>query len=114
MVQQYLELTQKIIFLLEKATVDNLLEIMEECSPLFEQRDKIIQNLSGKPSKEDKVFCENILLPLEKKLEDLLKKNRLITANELRNIQVGKKTHDAYQNLYDQEPVDGIFYDKRK
>lgn len=114
MIQQYTELTKQLIHLFKNATDENLLEVTAESEKLFQQRQTIVNQLTGKPTKEEKDLYENIILPLEKELDLLLQKSRLETANELRSIQVGKKTHDAYQSMYDVETTDGIFYDKRK
>jgi len=114
MVEQYCEVTQQLIRLFKNATLENLLEITEESEKLFRQRESIIQQLTGEPTGAQKEFFESKIIPLERELNELLQKNRLETAKELRSIQVGKKTHDAYQSMYDVETTDGIFYDKRK
>lgn len=114
MVLEYYELTKQLVSLFKKATIENLLEITNESEHLFLRREKIIQQLSGKPSENNKLFYQEKILPLDQELDALLKKNHIETITELRNIQVGKKTHDAYHSFYDMETPDGIFYDKRK
>ena len=114
MVEQYYGLTQQLVSLFKNATLENLLEITEESEKLFQQRESIIKQLTGEPTVAQKEFFESKIIPLERELNELLQKNRSETANELRSIQVGKKTHDAYQNMYESETIDGIFYDKRK
>lgn len=114
MILEYYELTKQLVSLFKKATIENLLEVTEESEAIFLQREKIIQQLSGRPSEEDKLFYQQKIAPLDEELNLLLNKNHLGTATELRNIQVGKKTHDAYHSFYDMETPDGIFYDKRK
>ncbi|AIE61347.1 flagellar protein FliT [Bacillus methanolicus] len=110
-VRQFRDLTVQLIEFLESSASRD--EKIQKTTELLEKRQQLIAEIAPPFSNEEKEIGA-ATIALNKKLNDLLFKEKILIQKDIKELNRKKKSTNKYENPYNSLFIDGIFYDKRK
>lgn len=88
-------------------------EYIETIFQLLDERQSLIDNLSGEYSEEEKELGKQIV-QLNQKIDQRLQEKLRFLKQELETFQQNKRRREQYTNLYKHISIDGMYFDKKK
>lgn len=110
-VQQFHELTVQLIEFLESSAGRD--EKIQRTTELLEKRQRLMTEINPPFSNEEKEIGA-AAITLNKKLNDLLSKEKILIQKDIKELSRKKESTNKYENPYNSLLIDGMFYDKRK
>ncbi|MDE3840136.1 flagellar protein FliT [Bacillus methanolicus] len=110
-VQQFHDLTVQLIKLLESSADRD--EKIAKTTELLEKRQQLMSEMIPPFSNEEKEIGA-AAITLNKKLNDLLYKEKILIQKDIKELSRKKESTNKYENPYNSLLIDGMFYDKRK
>lgn len=110
-VRQFHDLTVQLIKFLESSASRD--EKIQKTTELLEKRQQLMAEIIPPFSNEEKEIGA-AAIALNKKLNDLLFKEKILIQKDLKELNRRKKSTNKYENPYNSLFIDGVFYDKRK
>ncbi|WP_243388284.1 flagellar protein FliT [Bacillus kexueae] len=112
-INRVIQLTEQLLQLTAETNEKNRDEQIEKLQSLLAQREEALKDIVP-PFSSEEMEKGRQLFPLDEQLKKQLEAMKFEIKNKILQVKKTKQSARKYVNPYQQQTIDGMFYDKRK